>query len=165
MIRRCRWRSSNLFIALLRDFNSCFSYVLARLMNLRSSSDGAKDFAVSIGLKRYRPSNVLTLDRTTYSQLANTTLFVKLGQDVIMIESLERPCSLWPVAAVDIFTGSSVICRLIVVWSEDTLDGVIVTVTPLRSGLILNRRFFLSVSSSRFIANNRESSDRRASRA
>ena len=125
-------------------------------MNLRSSSDGANDFAVSIGLNRYRPSSVLTLDRTTYSQLANTTLFVKLGQDVIMIESLERPCSLWPVAAVYMFTGSNVICRLIVVWSEDTLDGLIVIVTLLRSGLILNCRFFLSVSSSRFIVSNRD---------
>ena len=134
-------------------------------MNLRSSSDGAKDFVVSIGLKRYRPSNVLTLDRTTYSQLAKTTLFVKFGHDVIMIESLERPCSLWPVAAVDIFTGSSVICRFIVVSSEDTRDGLIVIVTPLRSGLILNCRFLLSASSSRFIASNCGSSVWRLSRA
>eukprot|EP00956_Cyclotella_meneghiniana_P032515 scaffold89817_cov45-Cyclotella_meneghiniana.AAC.1 len=49
------------------------------------------------------------------------------------MESLERPCSLCPVDAVDMFTGSMVICRLIVVSNDDTRDGRMLTVTSFRS--------------------------------
>ena len=77
---------------------------------------------------------------------------MKLGHDVMIMESLERPCSLCPVDAVDMFTGSMVICRLIVVSNDDTRDGRMLTVTSFRSGLILNCRLIRSICSSRFKA-------------
>ena len=140
----CNWLSGvyflylflNCFIIAFLFFRSLVSYIFALHMNLRSSCYGANDFWLTIGFNRYRPLSVLTLDRTTYSQLAKTTLFVKLGHDVMIMESLERPCSLCPVDAVDMFTGSMVICRLIVVSNDDTRDGRMLTVTSFRSWVV-----------------------------
>jgi hypothetical protein len=95
---------------------------------------------MSIGSNKNNRTNVLTLERTTYSQFLKQMLFLNFGQDVTMRMSFGLPCNLCPVKEVLMFTRKSVIWHL-----KDSLilhnrDGVTVTLTSCCSGGILKRR-------------------------
>jgi hypothetical protein len=92
------------------------------------------------GSNKNNPANVLTLERTTYSQFLRQILFLNFSQDVMMRMSFDLPCSLCPVEEVLMLTGNSVIWHFKNSLILHNCDGVTVTLTSCCSGGILNRR-------------------------
>ena len=72
-------------------------------MYLFSSLEGLNDLSMSIGLIRNSPDSVRTRDRTTYSQFLNIAANLPVGQDVIIVTSVDIPCNLCPVGASFLF--------------------------------------------------------------
>ncbi len=64
-----------------------------------SCSDGLNDFSMSIDSTRYRPFNVHTQVRTTYSHFLNIDAGPQVGHEVTIITTFDIPCNLWPVLA------------------------------------------------------------------
>ena len=77
-----------------------------------SSSEDLNDFSKSIGSRRHNPSRLCTWLSTTYSQFLFHVAIPPFGQDVIIMTSLDIPCSLWPVVASLRFTGNYNILHL-----------------------------------------------------
>ncbi len=69
------------------------SFSFACSMYFSSLSDGSNDLSMSIDLTRWRPDNVRTWDRTTYSQFLNIDA---VGHDATIMTSFDIPCTLWP---------------------------------------------------------------------
>ena len=76
-----------------------FSNFLILSMYDVSWGDDWNDLSMSIGLTRYRPDNVQTRNRTTYSQFLNIAAKLPVGHGDTIIAYFDIPCNLCPVVA------------------------------------------------------------------
>ncbi len=96
-----------------------FLNVLILSMYDVSWGDDWNDLSMSIGLTRYRPDNVQTRNRTTYSQFLNIAAKLLVGHDNTMISYFDIPCNLWPIVASLLFAGICFILHQKVTFFED----------------------------------------------
>ena len=97
-----------------------------------------------MGLNRYNPCSVLTLDNSAYSQFLKQILFLNFGHNVTIMLSFDLPCNLCPVDVVFMLTGNRVILPVKNSRRLQFHVGFTVMMTLSILGVILNLRSFSS---------------------